>query len=247
MRTTVTFDGHDLTAECVVSDLRRPLLPRELGAVTVPGMDGELPTGQTLAPFDLGLTLTVMGRDPALREVVRQKVAADLNSAGEAPLAISEDNGLWYKARPTATSDGSRSVNAESFDVTFRVSDPVRYGRLRTVTVPKDGSATFHVGGTHPTMPTVTTTVASGAEGQQWTLTLEDGTYLLYQPTYTGALHSESLVIDCEDRTLTAGNLTKMLAPTADWLILAPGEHTLTMGGEATGGAATVTFYERWV
>lgn len=229
-----------------MSELRRPLLPRTLGAVDVPGIDGELPTGQTLAPFDLGLTLTVMGRDPALREIMRQKVASDLNSAGEAPLAISEDNGLWYMARPTAVADGVRSVNAESFDVTFRISDPVRYGRQRTVTVPAGGSATFHVDGTYQTMPTVAVSISNGEGTEQWRLGLEDGSFLLcYAPV--GASGTQAVTFDCGGRVLRVGANAVMLPAIADWLVLTPGDHTLAMSGDATSGAATVTFWERWL
>lgn len=244
-RTTVTFNGHDLTAECHVSDLRRPMLTRDLGSVDVPGMDGELPTGQTLAPFDLGLTLTIMGTDPSLRELTRRRVANMLDTTGEAPLAISEDGGLWYKARFMRTNDGKRSVNAESFDATFRISDPVRYGTLRTVTVPAGGTVTFTVGGTYPTMPTVAVSIDRTQTAQQWQLTLDDGSYLLCAAP-TGASGSEAVTFDCPSRTLTVGTETVMMPGTADWLVLAPGEHTLTVGGNATGGAATVTFYERW-
>lgn len=245
-RTIVTFDGHDLTSECHVSDLRRPLLDRALGSVEVPGMDGELPTGQRLEAFDLGLTLTVMGRDPACRERVRQRVASILNTVGEGQLAISEDDGLWYKARFQRTSDGVRSVNAESFDATFRISDPVRYGRLRTVTVPANGSATFHVDGTYQTMPTVSANVGTSAVGEQWRLALEDGTYLLYEST-SDAASSMPMTYDCANRIVTRGTNVVMLPPQADWLTFSPGEHTLTMTGDADAGDATVTFYERWL
>lgn len=223
------------------------MLPRTLGAVSVPGMDGELPTGQALAPFDLGLTLTIMGRDPSLRELVRQQLAAQLNVDGEAPLAISEDGGLWYKARPTAQAEGVRSVNAESFDVTFRISDPVRYGTLRTVTVPQGGSVTFTVGGTYPTMPNVTATIDVGDGTEQWRLGLDDGSYLLCYAPSTSGQSSYDVAFDCSQRVLTVGGEVIMLPAIADWLVLAPGEHTLTMSGDASSGAATVTFYERWV
>lgn len=222
------------------------MLARELGTVDVPGMDGELPTGQTLAAFDLGLTLTVMGREPSAREAVRQRLADMLNTAGEAPLAISEDNGLWYKARFQSTSDGSRSVNAESFDATFRISDPVRYGALRTVNIPAGGSAAFHVDGTYPTMPTVSVDIEVGDGTDQWQLRLEDGSYLLCDEP-EGASGTELATFDCPSRTLTVGTDVVMMPGIADWLVLAPGDHVLTMGGDATSGAATVTFYERWL
>lgn len=247
MRTIVTFDGYDLTQECHVSGLRRPMLARALGSVDVPGMDGELSTGQRLEAFDLGLTLTIMGRDPACRERQRQRVASILDTVGEGQLAISEDDGLFYKARFQGTTDGERSVNAESFDATFRISDPVRYGTLRTVTVPSEGSVTFTVGGTYQTMPTVSVVMAAGADGEQWRLALEDGSYLLYEPNYSGAIATESVTFDCAARLLTSGGYARMLPPQADWLTLSPGEHTLTMTSDAQTGDATVTFWERWL
>lgn len=248
-RTTVTFNGHDLTAECYVSDLRRPLLVRNLGSVEVPGMDGELATGQTLAPFDLGLTLTITGRDPAYREQVRQRIADILNTAGEAPLAISEDNGLYYMARFHSTTDGIRSVNADSFEATFRISDPVRYGQQREIFVPIGSPVTFTVGGTAPTMPTLVTLISASGENQYWRAALEDGSYVMLQPlTYGTSLDYDSINVNCESRVMTSRNVVKMLPPSADWLVLTPGEHTITVTSDT--GVETDTFVswrERWL
>lgn len=249
-RTTVTFDGHDLTEKCIVSDLRRPMLPRRLGAIEVPGMDGELATGQTLAPADIKLTLSIMGSDPDERELARQELAEILNTDGPKPLAISIDGGLYYMARALSQDDGARFVNAESYEVTFRASDPVRYGELREVLVPPNGSVTFTVGGTYPTMPTLDTVLTATASDMYWKITLDGGDYVLFSPlTYVeGSMAVDSIIVDCEHRLMKTWNTPKMLPAGADWLVLTPGEHTLAMETNVSvAGNTSVLFRERWL
>ena len=83
---------------------------------------------------------------------------------------------------------------------------------------------------------------AKNGNGGFWRLALEDGTYLL--ATIPTGVTSAPVVVDCGERTLTVNGNVSLLAPEADWLLLAPGAHTLTMTGT---GAATVTYNERWL
>lgn len=239
-RTTVTFDGHDLTADYVVSDLRRPLLPRDASAQDVAGRDGQLFTGVRMATRKVSLRLTATSNDMAQRQAAARRLAAILAVGEPRPLAISIDGGLYLMAVPESGGNAKRYEDAIGFDVAFSCYDPVFWGAERTVTVPSAGSVTFEVAGTHPARPMVSASAARPSSGL-WGLALEDGQRLLVN---TGSSASRRVVADCAARTLTVNEATALLLPEYDWLELEPGRHTLTMTGS---GAATVTYRERWL
>jgi predicted phage tail component-like protein len=242
-RTVVTFDGHDLTADYVVSDLRTALLPRRIRMQEVSGRDGALYTGSALSDRTITLTLTARGGTPAERQAAGRRLAEILATDAPAPLAMSIDGGLYWMAVPESGGNARRYVTATSFEVSFRIPDPAAYGPLRTVTVPSGGSVTFEVGGTYPALPTVSASAAGNSSSVGgWRLALDDGSYLM--ATIPSGVSSAPVVADCAARTLTVQGNVAMLRPAADWLVLQPGTRTLTMTGT---GAATVTFRERWL
>lgn len=241
-RTTVTFDGHELTQDYYVSNLRTSLLPRTVGMQEVPGLNGMLYTGVRHTERSITLTFTAVSKSMAVRQTAARNLAALLAVDEPKPLQISIDGGLYYMAIPQSSDDAIRWMNATSFDVVFECPDPIAYGTERTVTVPSGGSVTFTVDGTYPTTPVVSASAAKNGSGGFWRIALEDGTYLL--ATIPTGVTSAPVVADCGERTLTVNGNVSLLAPEADWLLLAPGAHTLTMTGT---GAATVTYNERWL
>lgn len=242
-RTTVTFDGHDLTADYVVSDLRAPLLPRRIGSEEVAGRDGKLFTGVALAERTVTLTLTARGGTLAQRQAAGRALAAILAVKEPKPLALSIDGGLYWMAVPESGGNAKRYYTANRFDVTFRITDPAAYGEERTVTVPSGGSVTFTVGGTYQAAPVISAPSARNNGGiGAWRLALEDGSFLL--ATIPSGVTTAPVEANCATRVLKVQNNVTLLAPAADWLRLDPGQHTLTMTGT---GAATVTYRERWL
>lgn len=242
MRTQVWFDGTELTQMAVVSGWDTQLLPRESSAVTVPGMDGAIFTGARLAERQVTVRMALVGHGAAQRRAEARDIAAALMTERPARLSASVDGGLYYMAVATSTPDMTRMVGGLAFDVTFTCPDPVAYGEARTVTVPSGGSVTFTVGGSYPTMPTVSAPAAANGAGGFWQLALEDGTHL--DATIPEGLATAAVTADCQGRVLTVNGDVALLQPAADWLRLEPGMHTLTMAGT---GAATVAFDERWL
>ena len=240
MKTTVTFDGVELTSLFVVSDLRRPLAPRNVALVDVPGRDGALFANATQATVEVSMTLTVRSRDLQERSAAVRALAALLTVPEPRPLAISDDGGLYYMAIPSSDQDGERFVNAERFEVKFTCPDPWLYGEVRTATIPSGGSVDVEVGGTAPTWPTITASATGGSQGS-WIVTMEDGSGI-YAAIPSGT--ELEVTADCGARTLMVNREAAMLPPAYDWPMLTPGEHTLTMA-QGTGDA-TVTWQERW-
>lgn len=242
MRTRVMFDGHELSRDYYVSDLRDPLLVRTIGMQDVPGRDGSIFTGVKLAPKTISLRFTAVNKSMEARRAAGRRLAALLAVREPRPLQISVDDGLYYMAIPQSSDDAAQWVNATSFEVAFECPDPVAYGAERVITVPSGGSVTFEVGGTYQTMPVVSASAAANGSGGYWRITKEDGSYIM--ATIPNGISTAPVVADCSARTLKVNGSTAMLVPQADWLVFEPGEHTLTMTGT---GAATVTFNERWL
>lgn len=241
-RTKVTFNGVNLTDLYHVSNLRNSLLPKQVSSVTVPGMDGALLTGSRLTTRTITLTLTVKGSGIEERQRAARMLAQALDVTEPAPLSLSIDGGLHYLAMPTSAGDGARYTNALRFEVRFECLDPTLHGTPERWSLTSGGSARVIVGGTHPTMPLVEVTGARNGGNGVWKLTLDGGDYLV--ATIPSGVTSAPIVADCEGRVLRVNGSLQLLQPEADWLVLEPGEHTLTMEGTGTGA---VTFEERWL
>lgn len=241
-RTQVWFNNVELTDSFYVSDLRQSLLPKNVVTSDVPGKDGSLFLGARLATRSIKLTLTVRDRTASGLQEAARELAAILNVSEPKPLKLSIDGGLYYMAVPNAQTDGTRSRHAVRYDVEFLAADPVAYGEVKTKTVPSGGSVTFEVDGTYPTLPVITASAAANGSGGYWRITREDGAYV--QATIPSGVTSAPVVVDCAGRVLRVNSNVVVLPLEADWLVLEPGEHTLTMTGT---GAATVEWTERWV
>ena len=241
MRTRVTFNGVDLTRLFAVSNLNAPLLPREIASQERTGGDGYVFTGARIGERSISMTLTVHGKSPEDIRAAERELAAILAVEEPAPLTLSIDNGIYWMAVAKADGNGKRFTHAARHDVTFVCHDPVAYGAHKVVTVPSGGSVSFRVGGTYPTIPIVRAPSAVRNNDGIWKLTLDGGDYLIASLA-TGS--ATSIVADCQARVLKVAGVVKALQPAADWLVLTPGLHTLTMVGS---GAATVEYQERWV
>ena len=132
-------------------------------------------------------------------------------------------------------------INGEIAQLTFTVTNPIAYGRERTITVPSGGSVIFIVDGTAPTRPRIAASATRSASSQVWGLRLDEGDYLHVE---TGVSSACAVAIDCEERTLRINNNPAIPTLDSDWLELSPGEHTIRMDNGV--GAATITYYERW-
>lgn len=239
MSYTATFDGHDLSDLFTITDVTRSVAAWETTSVDVPGRNGSMVTGTRAVPVDVSMTLwtkapTVMERQESLRALAAW-LAVDEPKA----LQLGDENGLWRMALPVEAGEVAQHFEADSTTLTFRCYDPILYGDEVTVTVPSGGSVTFTVGGTAPTWPTVAASSALEGSSGYWRLILDEGDHL---DADTGS-SAKAVSADCAKRVLRVNNSVQMLQPSADWLRLTPGEHTVRMNGT---GAATLTWRERW-
>lgn len=245
----VLFDGHCLSDLFTVEYHMERALPKwQPNVIEAPASTGALFGGTQPQPVEITMELYTFDKTRDERQEALRTLAGWLAVDSPRVLQLGDEGGRYRYAIPTDNAPIEAFLNAERVEVTFICPDPRLYGKERTVTVPAGGSATFVVGGTAPTMPTIYTEVMASGANQYWRLGLEDGTYILYQPLHyaPGVLYIDKLTIDCERRTVRSWDETKMLPPTSDWLTLPPGEHTLTMTTDGDPEDATVTYREMW-
>lgn len=237
--TTVTFGGWELTEHFIVSDLVRSYLPRSASMVKVDGRDGELFRSVSLDRLEISMTATYVG-DPESRSDALRELALHLNTYEPERLEISDDGGKYYMA---VASGGSveRYIGAETVELTFIVPDPAMYGDEVTVTVPSGGSVTFEVGGNSATKPSISASAASMDSSGFWGVRLDGGDYVHIEHSVSPV----SVECDCAKRTLKISGQSALPTLTSDWLILTPGEHTIS--NDLGTGASEITYVERWL
>ena len=242
--TTFIYNGVDLTEFLDVAGFDMPAMAEVTPAVReVSGRDGTAYLGSTLQP----LTIVVKARlatdsiEPA--EIQRRwaMVAAMMRTDEPAELSIAP--GIYRKAvlqGQTALEFKTYSANA---DLSFYCPDPVAYGKLREVSVPSGGSATFMVDGTYPATPVISAPAAvRDATSLGWRVRLDGGDYLRVD---TGTGSACAVVLDCGERTCRVGAVNALPTLDSDWLSLTPGEHTIA--NDLGSGACTVSYRERWL
>lgn len=241
-RTTVTFNGTDLTALAIVSGWSTAALPKELEQATIPGMDGSRLVSTTIAAREITVTLTVRGATPAARAASIRSLLGILDVDEPKPLARSIDNGLYYLAIPTATGDITHNRTSDSFEVVFHCPDPAMYGEEKTATI-GTSSTTVTIGGNYPTKPLVTITSAKGNTSN--VLTLTHTTKSEYMRATVSSSGSSTVSFDCDKHVLKVNNTTQMLSTLSDWLELEPGRNVLRLS--AGSGTVTMKWIERWL
>lgn len=244
-RTTVTFNGYDLTANYHVANLKVSLLPREILSTQVPGMDGAHFSGVTLSPKDITLTLTCKASTMTARETSARTLAGVLNVSEPKALSISVEDGRYWLAIPTSDSDAIYYANHTSFDVTFRALDPVMYGATKTVTLSNSTAQSVTIGGTYPTQPTITSSNCYGASSSNKYIKVSNETtseYIQIPCEYSG---THSLEVDCAKRYAKVDGSTVGITMDSDWLSFTPG--TIALKRALGSGTFTLTYQERWL
>ena len=268
-RTSVTFNGTDLTSLYIVSGWHAPLLGRDFDTVDIAGLDGQRFLGATLTPKTVTLSLTVRGTSLADRETAARTLAATLNVDGPKALTASFMDGRYYLAIPKSDADLTRFVNADTFEVSFLVPDPVAYGETKTVSNIAISAATnqrIDVAGTYPTMPDITLAVTrSSTSGDSYATfqvdhygsanTAQDNTSTSIDfaelASGTSATTGTIYIYSAARRYKYSAHSNDDLLPmVSDWPVLVPGRNQLRfIPGTVTniGGTASLTYTERWL
>lgn len=236
------FDGHDLASMFIVGEPEFSTFVPSHRFEDVSGRDGSVFMGGKLNGGTITVPLTIVDKDMEKRRSTLSNLYMILDVDEPKLLVMPEVPDLAYKAIPQNAVKESRYIDGDTVTVTFQLTEAAAYGNTVTLTVPSGGSVTFNVDGTYPTKPTITANAVRNSSSLVWGLRLDDGDFLHVQ---TGAAAARSIVLDCENRTLTVQGAVALPTLDSDWFALTPGEHTITMDNGT--GAATITYQERWL
>lgn len=234
----VVFDGHYLSDAFAVCDVFRPLMGQpDVAARDVPGRSGSIVLGTRRAAPEVSITLSAIRSSPEDMRRDMRALAGWLAVDEPKRLEFSDEPGLYRMAIPSAVGDLETLglVNGR-VEVTFTVPDACMHGSRRTYRSSTTGACTVNVGGTLPAPVLIEAASASG----DFAVKDEAGS----GPSVAVGAAAKALAIDSEAGTATVGGSAAMIALDSDWLVLAPGRHTLRRTGGA--GEFTATFEERW-
>lgn len=234
MRKSIVFGGVDFSdiTRAEVAEVASPVVSCE--SVAVPGRDGAVLLGTTVAPRDVTvrLMLDAAGSDEGSIAHHRARIAAALCAPGGHVLEL--PGGLRYRdcvcvaggAWTTWTGDGT-------CDVVFRAFDPIAYGSEC-----ESKGLRFDVGGSWPTWPTITLRAESAAS-----VAVSCGSKSV--TVETGFSGGELVVIDMAEGTATVDGLNACadIALESDFFALAPGECLLQVSNCSLVGCS---WEERW-
>lgn len=242
MGNLVRFDGHELSDRFILEAPQLGLLNPSPVLQKVPGRDGQVFRDTTLEPLELQVRLWAVNRS---REQWRQDLldlAKWLNVSEPKKLEVDYGDGLYWYGIPSAHVPVERYLEDWCADLSFTMPDPVRYGETRTQEI-TTSTTYFTVGGTYPSMPSVSGTMEGNANGNisLYHYSASTGTQIMTVP---GVSSSSSVSVDAAKRTAKVASRTTMLELSSDWWRLAPGQNSARI---STGsGSGTVTWTERW-
>ena len=217
--------------------------------IDVPGRDGEVLRELTYGPRDITLECRVFAPKWSDFDRVIDEISAALMDGQEHLLSVRTHPGEHYMAYLSSVMQDERigGTGIGYLELAFVASDPWRYGREGSVTVPSGGAATFLVGGTAPAKVSVRTSYAVRSSGSSvWGVRFDEGDFM---HVATGSSSYRRVVINGETRSVSVAGITSMLTLDSDWVTLAPGRHTVRMdeGTLYSGGTCTVRWQERSV
>ena len=213
--------------------------------IDVPGRDGEVLRELTYGPRDITLECRVFAPKWSDFDRVIDEISAALMDGQEHLLSVRTHPGEHYMAYLSSVMQDERigGTGIGYLELAFVASDPWRYGREGSVTVPSGGAATFLVGGTAPAKVSVRTSYAVRSSGSSvWGVRFDEGDFM---HVALPSISSRRVEIDADDRTVKVANATDMITLDASWPKLEPGTHVARM--DQGTGAATLTWIERYL
>lgn len=237
----VVFDGVDLSERFIVLFPERRMPSMDLDTEHVAGSDGYIFKGRDVLPQPVTFRLVMPDARGRERRELARWLGGVLYKREPCRLSLSGDDGLWCMAMLSKAPDLEELVVGGTIDVTMQPAHAAMYGEEHSIDIPSGGSATLLVGGTYPTMPTISAQEATPSSlSGVWGLTVDNGD-VLHVPMETAA----AVEVDCEGRTCTVGGLVTLPTLDSDWFTLEPGTHVIR--NDQGSGACTVTWNDRWL
>lgn len=236
IETPIYFNGKDLAPLLLVENVSRKIVSsRNITATEIPGVDGSLVTGTTLAPLEVTVTAVIL-RDE-MRDVseARQLLAEALYTDEAAPLFLPDEPNRYLMALYEGGAEPDRLMNRPEVELTFYCADPVMYGERRSVEV--TGRRAVPIRGTYKAAPKVT---VKPPAGESWRITkASTGDFVEVSADFTG---EQEVVLDMALERCTINGLDSRVEEASDFFTLLGTEEL-----EVSGGTAKLEWVERWL
>jgi predicted phage tail component-like protein len=238
---SLTFDGHDLTSLFICGSPQVSVLNSQPDLREVGGRNGAAFVGMTYGTATVALTIAATG-GAATRRANVSTLGQWLMVTAPKALVLPDTSDRHYLAVPSGPIDLQRLIDGEVGVLTFELTDPVAYGETKTASLASGGSASITVGGTAPTYLDVTASSAvRDGTSLVWGVRVDGGDFL---HVATGSGSARKVEMYSAARVCEVADAITLPTLDSDWLVLAPGTHTVAM--DYGTGAATLTWVERW-
>lgn len=232
----LVFGGRDLSRLFTITSAPRPMVPElEITEVSVPGSGRSMVSGVAPSAFDWNISGYVNAwRDDEVART-RRELDAALYSESALELQVPDDPDLSLMALYKGGATPERHRHLPTTELTFRVTDPVYYGRPRSAEV--GGTETVMVGGTWKSAPVVT---ARPPSGSSWTIMNKStGAFVRVWADFTG---QQTLELDMDRERCRVNGYDHAVDPESDFFSISGACEVYV-----PSGTATLTWRERWV
>lgn len=233
--TPIYFDGKDLSTLLWVTGVNRTILPeRNITTTEVPGVDGSMVSGVSLAPITV--TVTAYIRKDSVRDVTdaRRLIAEALATDTPRPLFLPDEPNRYLMAMYQGGAELSRNAHKPGVELPFYCADPVSYGEKRELDV--TSTRPVNVRGTYPCKPVIT---VKPPQGETWRITkLSTNEFIEVKGPFTG---EQTVVLDTANERCTVNGNDAPVEVESDYFTLLGTENVMV-----SGGTAHLEWVERW-
>lgn len=233
--TPIYFDGKDLSTLLWVTGVKRTILPeRNITTTEVPGVDGSMVSGVSLAPITV--TVTAYIRKDSVRDVTdaRRLISEALATDTPRPLFLPDEPNRYLMAMYQGGAELSRNAHKPGVELPFYCADPVSYGEERELDV--TGTRPVNVRGTYPCKPVIT---VKPPQGDTWRITkLSTNEFIEVKGPFTG---EQTVVLDTANERCTVNGNDAPVEVESDYFTLLGTENV-----KVSGGTAHLEWVERW-
>ena len=235
------YNGHDFSTLFAYGDPEITILDSRADVRDISGRNGSAFVGMTYGVATVAFTIAALG-DASERRAAFSTLGQWLMVDEPKALYLPDTPDRYYLAVPNGALDLTRAIRGEYAQLTFTLVDPVAYGSSKTASLPSGGSVSITVNGTAPTyLNVVANSAVRNSSSLVWGVRVDGVDYV---HVATGSSSSRKVEIYSQDRICKLANALILPTLDSDWLVLAPGTHTLNMDNGT--GAATLSWIERW-
>lgn len=241
----LVYGEHDFGEMFFCHAPKRIMPESSIAERTVGGRDGAYFQSRKLQPVEVECTMVL--REP---KQCHERLIEILDEAArhlrpvQQRLYLPTDDQRYYIATHVGTSTVEEFVTSARLTVSFRATDPLRYGMDRTFELPASASTTVRTGGNMPARPVFKATATAGTTSYRARSSTANQDVYIYPnklDTSQGWNGGELLEIDMESETASVNGQPWPVSLSSSFFGFEDGDKLYT------NIASTVEWKERWL